>query len=165
MVRCASLRLMVVAILACGVPGVAQVGPAIKAGKAQRLIDKQKQLKQQGQPPTAALRRFLAMPPEQQRRALDRVPPARREVLERRLRRLEQIPPDQREVLLDHIDTLQGLPLVRQQVLRVAIRRLRNLPEGRRRAYLESEDAKQRFDPDELQLLRDVSGLPDIDER
>jgi hypothetical protein len=153
---------MLMAILAGSVPGFAQVGPAIKAGKALRQIEKQ-QNKQQ--PATAALRRFLAMTPQQQQMALGRVPPARREILERRLRRLEQIPPAQREVLLDRIDMLQSLPLVRQQQVRVAIRRLRNMPEARRKAYLDSEDAKQRFDPDELQILRDASGLPDIDER
>jgi hypothetical protein len=143
------------------------VSPAAAQASEASLRAKELKLKQQKQPlrplPGPAIERFLRMPPEERERALSQLPPERRQQIEQRLRRLERLSPEQREQLERRYDVFQSLPPGRRLLVRAAIQRLRNAPEAQRKAFLESDEAKRRFTVGELQLLRDVSGLPDIE--
>ena len=124
---------------------------------------KQKQ-NQRGAIPGPALRRFLLMSPLERQTALDRLPEPRRLQVEQRLRRLEAMSTEDRERTLRRMEIFESLLPARRLAVRAALQRLRNMPERRRKLFLESEEAKQRFDADELELLRDVSGLsPELD--
>jgi Mg/Co/Ni transporter MgtE len=153
--------MLLAALLWTAAPVSAQVGTGVAAAKRLRQIQKQKQLKQARQ--AAAIERFLAMPADEREKALAQLPPVRRQQVEQRLQTLEQLSAGDRQMLLDRYSAFQSLPLRRQQAVRVALQRLRNMPEARRRAFLESSEARGRFDPDELQILRDASGLPDLE--
>ena len=110
--------------------------------------------------PAPALRRFLLMSPSERQEAVDRLPPARRAQTEQRLSRLERMPAQERERTLHRLELFDAIPPRRRLLVRDAIQRLRTMPAPARQRYLESEDARLRFDPEELELLRDVSGLP-----
>lgn len=124
--------------------------------------------------------RFRRLPPEERRRAVERLPPDRRQQFERRFNRLEQLPPADRDALDRRYQTFHQLPPERQQAARNAFRRftelparrrqevrnrvrtLRNLPADERTAYLGSDDFQQRYSPGEQQLVRELSEtLPD----
>src|SRR5262249_58805409 len=107
-----------------------------------------------------AIRRFLQMSPADREAALRPLPPARRQQLEMRVQRLERMRPEDRERTLRRIELFDAMPPGRRVVVRTAIERLRELRPRAPPAYLSSEDAKLRFEPEELELLRDVSGLP-----
>jgi hypothetical protein len=144
-------------------PASAQVrpGPLVRQLK---LKQKQKQGKQLQPLPGVAVERFLRMSPQDRERALSQLPPDRRQQMEQRLRRLEQLTPAQRAQLDRRYQIFEGLPPARRVVVREAIARLRAMPPAQRKAVLEGDDAKLRFNPEELQLLRNVVGLPEFEE-
>ena len=144
---------LVFALALLGFPASGQV----RLREIQRF--KQKQLKPAGIP-GPAIRRFFRMGPEERQAALDRLPPVRRAQLEQRLERLERMRPEDRERTIRRMELFDAIPPRRRPLVQTAIQRLRGMPAPARQRYLESEDAKLRFDPDELELLRDVSGLP-----
>ena len=130
-----------------------------------RQIQKQKQLKGAGIP-GPAIRRFLRMSPSDRQAALDRLSPERKAQFAQRLERLERMRPEDRERTIRRMELFGAIPPRRRPVVQAAIQRLRALPERARQRFLESDEAKLRFDPDELELLRDVSGLaPEEDSR
>ena len=55
---------------------------------------------------------------------------------------------------------LQSLPPQRQAAVRQELQRLRELPPGQRRAALNSIQERERFSPDEMQLIRGSFGQP-----
>jgi hypothetical protein len=126
---------------------------------------KQKQAARQKQLPPAipgpAIERLQRMSPEQREQALAKLPPERRQQMEQRLKRLERLTPEQRDLLDQRYQAFQSLPPGRRVVVRAAMQQLRSMPEADRRARLNSEEAKRRFSPQELQLLREVSGVPE----
>jgi len=155
------VRLAVV-LLAAGLalPASAQVRPLLLAAQ---LKQKQKQLKMQPLP-GPAVQRFLRMSPEERARALAQLPPERRQQIEQNVARLERLSPEQRAQLEHRYQIFERLPQERKAVVRTAIARLRAMTPAQRKAVLESDDAKLRFNPEELQLLRDVVGLPEFEE-
>ena len=107
------------------------------------------------------MQRFLQIPEEQREKALSRLPPERQKQIRERLQRLEQLNPEQRQQLVRHYQAFQDLAPVRRTMVRQAITRLRREPEGRRKQMLDSTEAKLRFNPEELQLIREVLRLPE----
>jgi len=114
--------------------------------------------------PGPAVQRFLRMSPEERARALAQLPPERRQQIEQNVARLERLSPEQRAQLEHRYQIFERLPQERKAVVRTAIARLRAMTPAQRKAVLESDDAKLRFNPEELQLLRDVVGLPEFEE-
>ena len=144
-------------------PAAAQVRPLRHA--LPQVKQKQQQPKQQMQPlPGPAVQRFLRMPPEERQKALAQLPPERRQQIEQNLARLEKLTPQQRAQLEHRYQVFERLPAGRRALVREAVTRLRAMPPAQRKAVLESDDAKLRFNPEELQLLRDVVGLPEFEE-
>jgi len=141
-------------------PALAQARPGQVIAQ---LKQKQKQLGMQPLP-GPAVERFLKMPPEQRQRALAQLPADRRQQIEQNLARLEKLTAEQRTQLEHRFQIFDALPPARKNVIREAIASLRAMGPAQRRAVLEGDDAKLRFNADELQLLRGVVGLPEIEE-
>lgn len=117
---------------------------------------KQKQLKQQKQ--GDLLERFLALPPEQRQRMLQQLNPERRRQLQQRLGAVELLSEAERQALQGRMQTFAAMPPERRQAVRAELQYLRNLKPEDRRRRMASEDFRQGFSEEELQLLRDVAG-------
>jgi hypothetical protein len=122
----------------------------------------------------AILDRLDRMTPEQRRRLLDRLPPERRERIERRLRQYQSLTPEQRENLRRRFERFRELPPEKQDSARKLFRIFNNLPSDRRdvvrREYrnlqrmgdtarklrLTSDDFRTAYNASEQQLLQDL---------
>lgn len=140
------MRVLALLILAFGalLPAAAQVRPRRAAQT----------------PPPRVIReveRFQRMAPEERRRELDKLPPARRRQIEERLGRLNNLTPDQRDQLRDRFQRFQRLTPERQTAVREEIRRLRALPPAGRQRRLRN---LRGFSPEEREILEEVSGRP-----
>ncbi|MEP7354641.1 MAG: DUF3106 domain-containing protein [Acidobacteriota bacterium] len=125
-----------------------------KARAEQSIID-QKQLRQN---PPAALERFLQMTPNQRSEALAGLPPVRRKDILQRVRALELLSDEERQQLRGRYQAFAELPQPRRQAVRGELRNLRQLTPKERITRLNSEEIKQKFSGEELQLLDDVAG-------
>src|SRR4051812_8892268 len=126
-------------------------------------------------PANANVERLLMMAPEQRDRALEKLPPKQQENLRRRFeqfdklppeerarriemwKRFESLPPEKREVLTRQIQAFRALPDDRLIVMRPALNRLSRMTPEERQARLNSEAFKNRFSPEELQMLSDLA--------
>jgi hypothetical protein len=89
---------------------------------------------------------FERMSPEQQQRALERLPPGQRQKLQERLQRFNRLPPEQRQTLRNLYNRLHELPAGQQESVRKAINR-----------FSEQAPERQQAMRDEL---RSLSALP-----
>jgi len=123
------------------------------------------------------LEEFERMSPEEQQKALDKLPPDRRKKVEERLRKLRNLPPEQRSNLLEQYGRFQELPPERQEAVRAAwkqfasqppkrrqamrkeLRRLADLPSEDRQMRLNSQQFRNSFDPGEQQIIRDMTDV------
>ena len=135
--------------------------PPSQQQKQQTRQQKQQILKQKQ---ADTIDRFLAMNPAERRQALQQLPPDRQQQILRRLRNLELLSNNERQALQGRLKDLQSFPQERQQAVRRELQSLRSMSPADRRARLSSEELKQSFSPDELQLLNDVMGQPDVKE-
>jgi hypothetical protein len=101
------------------------------------------------------LERFLKMTPEEREKALSRLPPERRAVIEQRLQRYENLTPEQKERMNQRLDSFQSLRPARRIAVRQELQRLRQMSFAERRKTLNSEEERQKFSPEEYQLLRE----------
>src|SRR5436190_18557983 len=67
-----------------------------------------------GAPPNGMIERLNRMTPEQRQRALDRLPPERREKVERRLENFNALPPEEKDRLRQQYQAFQKLPPEKQ---------------------------------------------------
>jgi hypothetical protein len=77
---------------------------------------------------------FERMSPEQQQRALERLPPAQRQKLQERLQRFNQLPREQQQTLRNLYNRLHELPANQQESVRKAINRFSEQAPDRQRA-------------------------------
>jgi Protein of unknown function (DUF3106) len=136
----ATLSIALAVILGCaaGIASAAQGHRA--AGGAVRHSPEPKE------PEKTPIDEFERMTPEQQQKALDKLPPERRKKVEAQLAHLRSLPPEQRAMLRQTYNRLNELPPDRQQALRKAFQKFSNQPPGRQQAIRE-----------ELRLLGDLS--------
>src|SRR5579864_2259527 len=80
-------------------------GGAVNAPRAPRTENQR--LENAGKTP---IEEFETMPPEQQQKALNRLPPAQRQQLQERLKRFNQLPPEQQQALKNLYTRLHQLP-------------------------------------------------------
>jgi Protein of unknown function (DUF3106) len=155
-----------------GVPALAQRG-ARGGARAPRGTQTEAGQNQQKTP----IDEFETMPPDQQQKALNRLPPAQRRQLQERLQRFNALPPEQQQTLKTLYNRLHQLPPQRQEAVRKAINRfsqqapdrqqalreeLRNvaaLPPQQRQAHMSSPDFRARFTKKEQDILRGMSPL------
>ena len=135
------------------------------------------QRRNRGRGPTTMLDRLERMSPQERRRVLEKLPPARRQHLEQRLERYDAMPPAQRERMRRQLSWFRKLPPERQEETRRLFRRFNELPEGRRREVrravrmfgqldenrrklrMDSPAFRNRFNPEEQKMVRDLLGV------
>jgi hypothetical protein len=84
--------------------------------------------------PKTPIDEFELMPPEQQQRALQRLPREQRQKLQERLQRFNQLPREQQQALRNLYNRLHQLPQKQQESVRKAINRLSEQAPDRQRA-------------------------------
>ena len=128
-------------------------------------------------PGRMGLERLNRMAPEDRQRLLEKLPPERKSVVERRLDRYNKMPPESKERLRQDYEQFEQLPVDKQKRFRELYRSFNDLPEGRRglvrNAYqrlramppekrkerLTSDQFRSRFSPSEQELLDNLTGL------
>ena len=111
--------------------------------------------------PVQQLRQFQALSPEEREKELDKLPPKRRENLEKQLARFDAMTPVQRERGFHKLELMQTLTPERRQAVNDAIKGLHErydqLPPRDRRQGLARElyadEMKQKWSPTELELI------------
>ncbi len=151
-------------------------GPAIvrQLPKVPGAVRKTKEAKQARR--VAEFDRLARMTPEQRQKALDKLPPERREKIEQglrqyqnmnpenreRLRNFQNLPPEQRDTIRQNYRRMQDLPQDRRIMVRRELQQLRNLTPEERDKRMQSDAFRKRFDANEQSLIHDtVANLPD----
>jgi hypothetical protein len=127
----------------------------------------------------AEIERFDRMSPDQRRRALDKLPPERRERIEQglaqyrgmnaanreRLRNFENMPPEQRDQMRLNFRRMQELTPPRRALVRRELLALRGLTPEERETRMQTQAFRNRFEPGEQSLIRDtvVNFPPEFD--
>lgn len=126
------------------------------------------------------LRRYKDLPPDQQRKELEKdpqfrnLPPPRQQQLLHRLQRFSSLPPQQQEHILNRMETWEHLTREQKQDARQLFQQFRELPQERRQAVnhairsmrdLTPEQREQlinsnQFSPQEQDILRGAARLP-----
>ena len=131
-------------------------------------------------PAVTPIDEFERMSPDQQQRALERLPPGQRQKLQQRLQRFNQLPAEQQRTLRNLYNRLHQLPPeqqqsvrrainrfseqspARQQVMRDELRSLAALPERNREAWVKSPEFRRRFSRREQGIIYEMTPmLPD----
>jgi Protein of unknown function (DUF3106) len=117
------------------------------------------------------------MSPEERQKALEKLPPERRQKIEQALNEYRSLTPEQRRQLRSRLETFNQLPPEKQNQARRLFRQfselppdrrpqlrsefesLRAMPEADRRARLNSDEFRSKYNEHEQKFLRDLSGL------
>ncbi|BDC49244.1 hypothetical protein F183_A15600 [Bryobacterales bacterium F-183] len=123
----------------------------------------------------AEFERLDRMPEDDRQRALENLPPARRQRIEEglaryramdpvsreRLRRFEGMAPEQKDSIRQNFRRMQELPPNRRMMVRRELQRLRGMDPGAREGAMQSDAFRRRFDENEQSLIREtVANLP-----
>ncbi|MBI2681542.1 MAG: DUF3106 domain-containing protein [Candidatus Solibacter usitatus] len=126
-------------------------------------------------PRETPIERWIRMPPAERQRALAKLPPARRRLIQERIRQYLLLSPEERQALRQRYDRFSDLPPDRQDRARALFREFRALPDDRRHAMrrelqqlrlmseadrqkrMASEDFRHRFSPSEKLMLQDLA--------
>jgi hypothetical protein len=127
--------------------------------------------------PEPMIERLRSMTPEQRERFLNRLPPERRAKVEKRLQEYEQLSPEQRERLQESYSAFRRLPPEKQDEVRLTFKQFNQLPQPRkvqirrelaylqtlspeaRQGRLDSPAVRDRFSPEEQQILGRMTSL------
>jgi len=93
------------------------------------------------------LQTFNSMPPQQQQRVLNR------------MEMMEHLRPEQQRQAITLFSQFQQMPPDRKQMMRRTLHQMRGMPPDARERMLTSPDARARYSPQEIQMLR---GFNDI---
>jgi hypothetical protein len=96
------------------------------------------------------------MSPQERQKALAQLPPDRRQRMEQQLQRYENLTPQQKQKVQQRLEMLQSLPPRRQAAIRQELQNLRQMPFAQRKQVLNSEQERQKFSPEEMDILRDT---------
>ncbi len=129
------------------------------------------------QRPGDLIERLNRMSPAERRKVLNRMPPERRDILEKRISNLNNIKPELREKLKKDYEHFQQLPPEKQTEVRRTLRQIAELPEDRRRQVraavnrlrqqtpevqqrrIASRNFQDRFNDDERKLVQDALAM------
>jgi len=130
---------------------------------------------QQPDPLENSIDRWNRMSPEERERELAKLPPARARLIRQRLRRYAQmnpeeqqalrkryktfseLPPEKQQVIRQRVLELRGLPPGRRLVVHKEVEQMRAMPEGQRDARFNSPDFRNRYSPEEQQIIHDLT--------
>lgn len=128
-------------------------------------------------PAVTPIDEFERMSPDQQRRALQRLPPGQRQKLQQRLQRFNQLPAEQQRTLRNLYNRLHQLPSeqqasvrkainrlseqapARQQVMRDELRSMAALPRQDREAWVKSPEFRHRFSRREQGIIYEMTPM------
>jgi len=148
-----------------GNPGPAAKGPDAPKGAVARPAPN----------PFTPIDRWNAMNPKQRERMLSRMEPDRRkqfvdklqkfnalpkaeqQLLRERHERLSKLPPDQQQVVRRDMARLDKLPPGRRQAMTDEFGKLRKMSENERDAYFASSEFKDKFYPNEQQMIANLA--------
>jgi hypothetical protein len=121
--------------------------------------------------------RWNRMSPEEQQKALAKLPPDRRQKFEQQLNQYKNLTPEQRRDMRSRLQMFNQLPPEkqnqarrvwgqfgklpqdRQPLLRNEFENLRAMPEAERSARINSDEFRNKYNANEQSVLRDFSGL------
>lgn len=121
------------------------------------------------------MERLLRMSPAEREKILDRYPPAQRQRIEKQLNDIRAWPTADQQRAKARLERLNSLPIVRQnQVKRSAnqfkllpddrkvqinqeLHRMSTLPDEERRAYMNTEEFRNRYSANEQQIMSNLS--------
>lgn len=119
--------------------------------------------------------RLDRMSDDDRQRALERLPPARRQRIEdglaryrsmdpesrERLRRFEGLAPEQKDSIRQNFRRMQELPQDRRVMVRRELQRLRAMEPAAREGAMQTDAFRRRFDENEQALIREtIANLP-----
>jgi hypothetical protein len=128
-------------------------------------------------PGERALERLERMTPEQRSKALANLPPRRRQEIEQKLDEFDRMPPEERLRVRNQLERMNRLPPQRQNQVRRSIRQFQDLPDDRkllvrreldrmaampddaRRAYMNTEEFRNRYTPNEQQMMQNLAEI------
>lgn len=117
----------------------------------------------------------MQMDPVVRQRWLESLPQQRRQNIERRLGEYQKTPPAERSLLVRRTQMLQSLPPQRQNQIKRSVKQFEEIPEERRlqlsqelrkmaplsdedrRAYMNTEEFRNRYSPTEQQIMGNIS--------
>lgn len=129
------------------------------------------------------LRDTMRLPPNEQQKRLEQdqhfrqLPPQRQEQLRNRLQTFNSLPPQQRQKVLNRMEMMEHLgpeqqhqaltlfsqfremPPERKQMMRQTLRQMRAMPPDARERLLASPEARARYSPLEIQMLRGFNNI------
>jgi hypothetical protein len=152
------LRIAMAAMLVCGAvsPLAAQSKKAAAAPRKPPPPPKPAAKRPQVNP-AKELDQFSKMSPEDREKALSKLPPQRRAVVEQRLARYQNMTPERQEAFKRQLEIMQSLPKDRQNAVRDRIKEIRELPtQAERRKALTGDEFKKNFSPDEQEVVREA---------
>jgi hypothetical protein len=117
------------------------------------------------------LERLNRMTPAERQKALERLPPERRQMLEQRLNNYQRLSPEERERLRNRLRQMSPeqrkalrnfgqIPPERRQAVRRELFRLRQMSPEDRETRLSSQEFQSAYSPEERELLRDMAKSP-----
>ncbi len=125
--------------------------------------------------PESAAALLMRATPEQRQRALERFPPERQAQLRKqlewfdslpkaqqelqlqRLERFASLPPDKQLTVRLRMQALNRMPAPRIRAIRLALALLQSLPPAQRAVRMNRPAFRQRFSPEELQIIVDLA--------
>ncbi len=130
-----------------------------------------------GAQPGKQIDRLRNMSPEEREKVLSRVPAERRQNIERRLGELQKLPPATVDRIRTRQELLNSFPPPRQNQIKKSVQQFLNLPEERRdalnrelqkmaplpdderRAYMNTEEFRNRFTASEQQMMGNLIAI------
>jgi hypothetical protein len=106
---------------------------------------------------------FQHLPPERQQRLIERLrnfnslPPEQRQRILERMETFEHLPPAERQQLRSFYGQMRDLPVERRLAVRQAVRQLSGMTPAERERTLNSPQFRQRFSPQEQNLVRGLA--------
>ncbi len=119
----------------------------------------------------------MNMNPAQRQKWLETLPPQRRQNIERRLSDYQKTPSAERNLATRRAAMLQSLPQQRQNQVKRSVRQFEEIPEERRlqlsqelrkmapmsdedrRAYMNTEEFRNKYSPTEQQIMGNISEI------
>ncbi len=161
-------------------PKVQAARQARKAAQQQKAVEKkatQEQRQPDALPGERQLDRLLKMTPEERERALQNLPPAQRQRLvnqlnavgkwptveqnraRARLERLRSLPPQRQNQVRRSLNLFQQAPEDRQRQMAQELRRMGPMPDDERRAYMNTEEFRNRYSANEQQIMSNLAEI------
>jgi len=127
--------------------------------------------------PQTPIDEFETMSPEQRQKALNRLPPAQRDKLQKRLQkfnalpseqqqslknlynRLHQLPPERQESVREAVSRFSEQSPQRQQAMREELQNMTNLSGEERQGRMDRSEFRKRFNRKEQGIVRDMAPL------